>query len=361
MAYSLKRLKEEGIPPLLGGVKTAEDWEAKRKTITDRWLDAIGPIPGPVPVNARFFSIEKESDHVRIHLKYESVYGDWVTAYLLVPGDDGSRLTLTNLEESLFSPDSISVKRPAVLALHPTSPEGKDDVALSSGRENRQYGLELVKRGYIVLAPDIITAGERVKPGEEPYQTASFYEDQPEWSAVAKMMADHRQGVSLLSSMPGVAGIGAIGHSLGGYNSFFLAGMDTRVKAVVCSCGFAVFANDPERERWGRRSWFSHIPKISDYLANDEVPFEFNEIAALAAPTPLFLWMGQKDKIFPHWEQAAAAVHDIDRLYAFLDAEHEFTSLIGNEGHDFPKEIRRMAYAFLDEKLQAPSDNCGNI
>ncbi|WP_249365512.1 alpha/beta hydrolase [Cytobacillus citreus] len=348
----MKYLQEKGIPPLLKDIHTVEQWEVKRKTILDRWLEAIGPIPACDSVNVIFLSIDDEIDHFRIHLKYETVYEDWVTANLLIPNDGNGHLTLSNLEDALFSFKGASKKKPAILALHPTSPEGKDDVTLTSGRVNRTYGLELVKRGYIVLAPDTITAGERVQSSEESYHTASFYERNPNWSAVAKMLVDHRQGVSVLSKITSVNNIGAIGHSLGGYNAYFLAGIDKRVKAVVCSCGFAVFANDPERERWGRRSWFSHIPKVSDYLLNNEVPFEFNEIAALVAPTPFFIWIGQKDKIFPHWEQMAAAVNDIDHLYTFLEEEIHFKSLIGNAGHDFPSEIRTLAYNFLDEKLK---------
>uniref|UniRef100_A0A942T7U0 Alpha/beta hydrolase n=2 Tax=Neobacillus citreus TaxID=2833578 RepID=A0A942T7U0_9BACI len=349
MAYTLKQLQEEGIPRLLTGIQTNKDWEAKRNDILERWLNVIGPVPNPGQPKIEFQSIVREPDHFRIHLTYESANHDWVPANLLIPDDGGTELTPVNVEAELFT--KKTKKRPAVLALHPTSNEGKDDVTLASGRVNRTYGLELVKRGYIVLAPDTITAGERVQPNEEPFHTASFYEKYPEWSAVGKMLVDHMYGVSLLERIASVHKIGAIGHSLGGYNAYFLAGIDKRVKAVVTSCGFAVFAGDPERDRWGRRSWFSHIPKVSDFLAKEEVPFEFNEIAALVAPTPFFLWMGQKDRIFPHWEPAAQAVADIDKLYTILDVEHQFKALIGNEGHDFPSEIRQSAYTFLDEKL----------
>lgn len=350
MTYTLSQLHLEGIPHLLTGIKTAESWERKRKDILERWIGTIGQTSETVPINVVFHSVEKESEHFRVHLKYETVNDDWVPAYLLIP-DDGERpLTMLNIEAELFSVKTVI--RPAVLALHPTSPEGKDDITLSSGRTNRTYGLELVKRGYIVLAPDTITAGERVLADEDPFHTASFYNENPDWSAVAKMLVDHMHGVSLLEAIASVDKIGVIGHSLGGYNAYFLAGIDKRVAAIVCSCGFSVFANDPERERWGRRSWFSHIPKISDFLAEDKVPFEFNEIAGLVAPTPFFLWIGQKDKIFPHWESATQVVTDLDDLYTLLEAENQFKSLIGNSGHDFPRDIREAAYTFLDEKLK---------
>lgn len=351
MTYNLQRLQVEGIPRLLNEIATLTDWEEKRADIFQRWIDTIGHIPDCERNNFEFLSLDREIDHYRINLKYISAYDDWVTANLLIPIDINMNLTFTNLDTDLFT---LHVNRmPAVLALHPTSPEGKDDITLTSGRVNRTYGLELVRRGYVVLAPDTITAGERIGKNDEPYHTASFYEKHPQWSAVAKMLTDHIQGMNLLSRMGLVdpSRIGTIGHSLGGYNAYFLAGIDKRVKAVVCSCGFATFANDPEKERWGRRNWFTHIPKVSDSLKNGEVPFEFNEIAALVAPTPIFMWMGQNDKIFPHWGTAATALYDINGLYTFLGAENQFTSYIGNSGHDFPLEIRQLAYSFLDQKL----------
>ena len=97
-----------------------------------------------------------------------------------------------------------------------------------------------------------------------------------------------------------------------------------------------LFAQDPEQHRWGKREWFSHIPKISDYINEGIVPFEFTEIAALVAPTPLFMWMGQNDHIFPHWEPAAKGLVELNSLYEWMEKGERFTSLIGNSGHDFP-------------------------
>ena len=80
----------------------------------------------------------------------------------------------------------------------------------------------------------------------------------PAWTAVGKMLSDHITAVDVLSSPPQVNShrIGVIGHSLGGYNGWFLAGMDKRIKAVVSSRGFTMFRGDPEPNRWGGGSGF---------------------------------------------------------------------------------------------------------
>lgn len=348
--YTLRTLEKEGAPPLLRNVNDSNDWMKKRTTILNDWLNCIGGIPPLVKTNKKIISWEVYADYYLIRIRYASVYNDWVPANLLIPKsiEQGELRKESDVINLLHANNKN--KFPAVIALHPTSDNGKEDISSSSGRENRKYALELVKRGYIVLAPDTITAGERVHQNEKPFQTASFYKSHPEWSAVAKMIVDHQQGISLLEELTIVehSKIGAIGHSLGGYNSYFLATVDKRIKAVICSCGFSLFEQDPEIHRWGRREWFTHLPKVSDYLDDGNVPFEFHEIAALVAPTPFFLWMGQNDKIFPHWKPAAVGLVELNSLYDWLGESEKIKYLIGNSGHDFPFEIRQIAYSFLD-------------
>ncbi|GAA3408713.1 alpha/beta hydrolase family protein [Paenibacillus hodogayensis] len=343
MSYTLERLRQGGVPPLLKGITDKAGWEAKRTDIRRRWHEAIGGIPPSVPVRYEVLAEEEEERHTRLHLRYETVYGDVVTAYLLMPK---------------ASPGLAGGKLPAVVALHQTDREGKAEIAKRTGRPNLRYGLELADRGYVVLAPDTITAGERIYEGAGAFQTAPFYERYPEWSAVGKMIADHRQGVDLLVSLDRVdaARIGAIGHSLGGYNAIFLAGADERIRAVVSSCGFATFTGDSNPGRWGRRDWFSHIPAISDALERGEVPFEWHEIAALAAPTPLFNWSGQSDSIFPHWQAIVQAMGDLHGLYDWLGAADRMLSLDGTSPHDFPLPVRAAAYAFLDMWLKGTGE-----
>ncbi|OIB03861.1 dipeptidyl aminopeptidase [Paenibacillus sp. LC231] len=331
--------------PLLEGIHTLDAWMEKESRLRERWLQLLGEPPGPVDYKPsaaansggfRVVSEHDEEDHTRLKIVYHSPEGDPIQAYLLLPHGK-----------------PVEGGYPAVLALHPTTENGKDDVCLPSGRENRRYGLELVQHGFAVLAPDSITFGDRVYAGEAPFQTAPFYRQHPAWTAVGKMLSDHITAVDVLSSLPQVNShrIGVIGHSLGGYNGWFLAGMDKRIKAVVSSCGFTMFRGDPEPNRWGQREWFSHIPSITDSLSNGDLPFEWHEIAALAAPVPMLMWCGMRDPIFPNWREIASGLGELDGLYDFLGASSAFECWIGHEGHDFPPDIRQRAYAFLEKKL----------
>ncbi|WP_309122029.1 prolyl oligopeptidase family serine peptidase [Paenibacillus sp.] len=337
MAYVLSQLHRTGLPPLLQGVETEEEWGRKREGIRRTWLEYIGELPDRAPVRMDTLAKCLQPDHTRLQVVYDTAYGDQVTAYLLLPD-----------ERTFPRPEG---GYPAMLALHPTHELGKDDIATSAGRKNRMYALELVRLGYVVLVPDALTAGERVYPEHPAFHSGPFYERHPEWSTVAKNATDHMQGLDVLCSLDFVDAnaIGAIGHSFGGYNAYFLAGLDDRVKAVVSSCGFSPFAGDPHPDHWGYRDYpYTHIPKISADLAEDRVPFDFHEIAALCAPTPFFNYAGQADAIFPHWKSVAEGMFELSKLYRWLGHEHRFRSYVGAGAHDFPEEIRGLAYAFLD-------------
>lgn len=345
MGYVLSQLNRKGIPSLLDGIDNAEDWNRKLDGIRRVWLDYIGELPERAPVNLRILSRSEQPGHTRIHCSYDSAYGDAITAYLLVP------------DATLYPRPAGGY--PAIMGLHPTTEEGKADIATEEGRPNRRYALELVRRGYVVLAPDSLTAGERIFPDHQAFHSGPFYDLHPEWSAVAKNALDHMYGVDVLCSLDEVDpdAIGAIGHSFGGYNSYFLAGLDQRIKAFVSSCGFSPFTGDPSPDHWGYRSYpYTHIPKVSVDLAQDRIPFEFHEIAALCAPTPSFHYAGQQDHIFPHWKSVAESMLELAKLYRLLGKEDRFRSYIGTGGHDFPEEIRELAYSFLDRWLKAKGE-----
>ncbi|MGH3730059.1 MAG: alpha/beta hydrolase family protein [Micromonosporaceae bacterium] len=337
MAYRLTDLRADALPALLPPGATSADWPDVRLATERTWRRYLGVLPDSVPVRYTIVAEHREASHVRRHLVYDAPGGEQVPALLLLPLEAARRR-----------------RSPAVLALHPTVDTGKVDVATPEGRPDRRYGVELVERGYVVLAPDTITAGERVRDDEAPFHTAGFYARNPGWTAVGRMLVDHRQALDLLCALEVVDPdrIGAIGHSLGGYNAIFLAGLDERVRAVVASCGFSVFADDPEPNRWGEREWFSHLPALTRDLDEGEVPFEWHEIAALVAPRPMFAWCTQKDETFPHWPAIAAGMAEVDKLYRVLGHPEKFEFLPGEGSHTFPPPARQSGYAFLDRWLR---------
>lgn len=316
-------------------VENRPQWEKKREQITKRLLHVMGRFPATNPA-VRFTSLSEEflNGYVRKKIRYESGNGDEVTAWLLIP-----RVR--------------TKKRPAVMALHPTASGAKDVVVGIGHTPGRNYGEELARRGYVVLAPDVLSAGERVLPGSESYETAHFDRRNPEWSMMGKMTWDHMRGVDVLISLPEVDAqkIGTIGHSLGGYNAIWLAAFDSRIKAAVSSCGWASVGGAPDPFALSRNSWFVHFPKLRLYLSAGITPFDFHEVVALIAPRPFFNHSAKQDRFFPNWQDIAAASDEVRAVYDFYQSETNYQFLLGEGEHDFPEPARRQAYAFLDRHL----------
>ncbi|MGI8904960.1 MAG: alpha/beta hydrolase [Candidatus Sumerlaeaceae bacterium] len=323
-------------------VRSSSDWPDRRAEINATLLTYLGPFPrNRCDIQPRILREEQIDGYTRKKVRYLTEPGEDVTAFLLIP--DGA--TSTSL-------------RPAVLACHQTSEPAKEEVCgVTSSPASMQYGLDLVRRGYVVLAPDSITAGERVYDGYEPFETKGFDERNPQWSAIGKMAWDHMRGLDYLELQPYVDRdrIGVVGHSLGAYNAFFLAGLDERVKVVVESCGYCTIASDPGRERWARTKWFVHMPRLRPFVAPGsklKSPFDFHEVLSLIAPRPLFQSVGLQDKIFGTADSAAQVHLQLQKLYGLLGAGDKLETYFFDGPHDFPPDAKERAYAFLDRWLK---------
>lgn len=315
-----------------------EDWAEARQAVVSRLQAFMGE--GPPEFHVEYEVKERKSrDGVEfVKLIYCSRDGDSVPAYLLFPSE---------AEET----DAVY---PAVIALHQTVPEGKSEAVGKSGSPDMHYGLELAKRGYVVLAPDVLTAGERIYEEAGAFQSAPFYKANPNWSMMGKMLLDHRSAIDLLEALPYVdpERIAAIGHSLGGYNALFAGAFDKRVRAVVCSCGLSPLSGDANPGRWGRRDWFTHFPAMNGYLEQALVPFEFHEVAALISPRSLYVYAAREDAIFPHWEAVQLLGEAICHSFEKLGSYGKVRFVMGDGGHAFPSPERENVYAWLKEQLE---------
>jgi len=324
------------IPSLIKQETSLLEWTQIKVGIREKILNLMGGLPEAVPVKAVIKNIVEEETYQRIHVTYSSYEGDQVTAYLLKP--------------KAYIPGE---KYPAIVALHTTAEEGKDVAAGLCGKPGRQYGKELVERGYIVLVPDIFAAGERLPDGEKAYETGFFYAQYPNWSAMGKMLYDHMRGVDFLCSLPEVdsSRIGAIGHSLGGHNAFMLAAFDERVKSTVSSCGLTSIIGDTDVCRWSREEWFVYFKILRESFLQQISPFEFHEILALIAPRAFFNWTAKDDEIFPHWEGVPLIMDRVGEVYRLYRAENYVSLELGKGGHNFPDDIREHSFEFLDKML----------
>lgn len=133
-------------------------------------------------------------------------------------------------------------KTPGIVALHGTYVHGKQRVAGLIDNPNKAYMDHLCRRGYVAIAPEHFVSGHRT-PSEGAYETGRFYKKHPNRTAVGKFTFEHSIAVDVLQTLDEVdtQNIGALGHSLGGHGTLFLAAYDERIKASACNCGASFF------------------------------------------------------------------------------------------------------------------------
>ena len=108
---------------------------------------------------------EKLDDHLRRHIRIRSEPDDWIPAYLLLPKD------------------SLGTPGPAMICLHQTVAQGKEEPCGIKGEPDLAFALQLVRRGYVCIAPDVIGFGERIPRGAQPYHDSiAFYRRHRRWS-----------------------------------------------------------------------------------------------------------------------------------------------------------------------------------
>ncbi len=313
---------EAGVPQ---PVRTAQDWERRRRDIVASMEQVMGPFPDGErpPLDVQVLAETSLDGYTRRSITYAAGPGDRVPAYLLIPDQPNGA---------------------AMLALHPTGELGKGIVIGLGSRPNRNYANELARRGYVVVAPDYPTMGD---PQKDAYALGYV-------SGTMKGIYNHSRAVDLLASLPQVdAGrVGAIGHSLGGHNALFVAVFDRRVRAVVTSCGFNAF---PKYMGGDLTGWSSdkYMPRIAKIYGKDprRMPFDFTEVLAALAPRPVFVNAPTGDDNFE-----ISGVNDCLRaalpVYKLFNAAGRLQAAHPDCAHDFPPEIRAQAYHFLDESLR---------
>jgi dienelactone hydrolase len=268
----------------------------------------------------------------------------------------------------LFLPDhEKGTELPAIVAIHQDGPYthlGKSEPAGVGGDENLYYGLELFERGYVVICPDRYYHAERRRISNSSQAGSQMMRDLGLWlkwagqlilsgrTHMGKEIYDLTRAVDVLTSYDFVDQdrIGAIGHSAGGNVLVYFMFVDKRVRVGVSSCGFYDLIDDFEDDDQSFSNSVFAIPSLAklgrsaDYLA-------------FLAPRPFLMTRGLNElesegESKKHVAKAKSIERRVSPRYNQLNAGENFKTIYFEGGHDFPPEVRKQAYQWLDSHLQ---------
>jgi hypothetical protein len=309
-------------------VHRQSEWGQRRKKILEGMQRVMGPLRGKdkrCPLDVEIIETVDCGSYIRRFVYYNSEPGSRVPAYLLIPKeclDSGSR-------------------RFGVLCRHQTHPAGQKVVVGLGQSPNDEYGVELVKRGYVCIAPAYpLLANYAPDLKKLGYESGSM-----------KAIWDNMRALDLLEELPFVrrGKFAAIGHSLGGHSALFTAAFEPRIQVVVTSCGFDSFSDYMKGDI---RGWTSerYMPNLLKYRP-EERPFDFAEVISALAPRYCFVNAPLRDANFSA-RSVDGVIANARPVYKLFHAEHRLTVEHPDCEHSFPLAIRQQAYSLIDRVLK---------
>jgi dienelactone hydrolase len=307
--------------------------DAWRTRCRDRLEHFLGNLPAPVPLDLEVTEEVAGDGYRRQRVVFDTEDVMAVPAYLLIP-------------------DDRSEPGPAVLAAHGHGP-GKSQVCGLTETEtpNGDYALQLVRRGYVVLAPDLRCFGERADwnpPDHYGCDTNLVHAVMAGRSPLTQNLWDLARCLDVLESHPLVdpARIGMVGLSYGGTVTLFLAAWDDRVAAAVVSGYFSSWA-EAHKMPWNMCG--------SQVLPGMLGALEHVDLGALIAPRPLLIESGTDDDLFPA-EVAKSQIEILATVYDASGRREQLVHDVFSGGHRWHGEL---AYPFLARWLGAPATEAG--
>jgi len=323
--------------------RTLEEWrfwqQSLRSTIRD--LQGIDRLL-PAPMNPRITETVQCDGYQRQRVLIDTEPGVTMPFYVLIP-------------------DNLQGRAPAVLAPHGHASGGKYAVAGiredagvigTIDQHNYDYGVQAVRRGYVVFCPDARGFGERREwLNEKPEQLLESSCRQlahmglPLGLTVAGMWTwDLMVLLDYVQTRSECAGqrIGCIGLSGGGLQTMWLAALDERVACAVISGYF-----------YGVDDSLLHLSGNCDcnYIPHMREAADMGDVAAFIEPRPLLIETARQDPL--NGPRGMANVLEqyaiTEQAYKLLDAPARLTHDTFDGGHVWHGAV---AFDWLDHWLK---------
>lgn len=214
------------------------------------------------------------------------------------------------------------------------------------------YGMQLAKRGYVVLCPDARGFGERrdvpIQSDDDFLKSSCFqlaHMAEPLGLTVAGMLTwDLMRLVDYIEERNewDSSDIGCIGFSGGGMQTLWLAALDDRIKKVIIS-GYMYGYKDSLLELNNNCSC-NYVPHLWEY-------FDMGDIGTLIAPNKVIIQSCKEDKL----NGPRGIVNTVEQVNIMRDG-YELIGLADNVMHDICEGTHQWHSERLDAYLEFLAD-----
>ena len=327
-AFDLIARRKEEIKKL----QTPVDWQHRKEEIKARLQEVIGPFPEKTPLNAVVTGKLKGDGFTVEKIIYESMPGYKVTT-------------------ALFLPKGKKKNLPAIIYCSGHTVNGfRSDTY-------QHIIINLVKKGFAVLAFDPVGQGERLQYFDEKIGKSKFGATHEHSypgaqlfingsSAARYFIWDGIRSVDYLLTRKDIdpERIGITGRSGGGTQSAYIAAFDNRIKASAPECYITSL-----EYLWKSRGPQDAEQNIPYSIANG---LDFADLLVAHAPKPAMMITTTRD--FFSIQGARETYTEVKKAYESMGKGDNFSMAEDDDVHTSTRKNREAMYAFFRKHLNNP-------
>jgi len=315
-------------------LSTKADWEERQRWVKEKLMDLLGPLPQKTPLNAKVTGTLEREDFRVEKVLFESIPGYYVTA-------------------GLFIPKNRKGKSPAIIYASGHASQGFRSEAY------QHIIINLVKKGFIVLAFDPVGQGERFQyfdpesgkarfspTKEHSYPGAQCY--LAGYSPTHYFVWDGMRAVDYLLTRPEVDPdrIGMTGRSGGGTQTAYTAAVDDRILAAAPEC--FITSMEYILKTIGPQDAEQNLTRM---LVEG---LDHADLLTVRAPKPTLMLTTTRD--FFSIQGARETFAEVKMAYEKLLAKEAIQMVEDDEGHASTQKNREAMYAFFQKNLGLAGD-----
>jgi dienelactone hydrolase len=304
------------------------EWKRNRDTYRKQLFEmlSLDPLPVRSDLKAKVTGKAQREDFVVENLHFQSLPGLYVTA-------------------NLYLPKKIEKPLPTVLYLSGHGPVIKDGVSYGNKVTYQHHGIWFARHGYACLVLDTLQLGEIQGLHHGTYREGMWWWNSRGYTSAGVEAWNCIRALDYLETRPEIdkTRFGATGRSGGGAYSWWIVGLDDRIKAAAPVAGITDLRNHVIN---------GTVEGHCDCMFTvNTYRWDYAQVAALAAPRPLLIVNTDRDSIFPL--DGVVRVHSLVRhIYKSYNAETNLGLVISEGPHKDTQDLQVPVFRWFNRYLK---------